>query len=82
MKYLKKLPNGYKSRVTECKKHCERIVNSFKNSGMQLEQNINWLKSVISIENVPVYQNISVYEHEGEFHLSFDYDVISTEIIY
>lgn len=82
MKQLKRLPNGYKSKVIQTKKVFEKITENFRKSGKTFEENVAWLKSVTDKNGNAVYQNISTYQSEYGYHVQFDFNSINSEIIY
>lgn len=79
---LKRLPKGYKARVSEDKQRLMRIVDSFRKSGLTFENNVKWLASVEDINGNKTYRDIQVYEESGIKHLSFDFDIVGVEILY
>ena len=79
---LKRLPKGYKARVSEDKQRLMKIVDSFRKSGLTFENNVKWLDSVKDINGNKTYRDIQVYEESGIKHLSFDFDIVGVEILY
>lgn len=79
---LKRLPKGYKARVSEDKQRLMRIVDSFRKSGLTFENNVKWLVSVEDVNGNKTYRDIQVYEEYGIKHLSFDFDIVGVEILY
>ena len=79
---LKRLPKGYKDRVSEDKQRLMKIVDSFRKSGLSFENNVKWLAGVEDINGNKTYRDIQVYEESGIKHLSFDFDIVGAEILY
>ena len=79
---LKRLPKGYKARVSEDKQRLMKIVDSFRKSGLTFENNVKWIASVEDIKGNKTYRDIQVYEESGVKHLSFDFDIVGVEILY
>ena len=79
---LKRLPKGYKARVSEDKQRLMKIVDSFRKSGLTFENNVKWLASVEDTNRNKTYRDIQVYEESGIKHLSFDFDIVGVEILY
>lgn len=66
MKQLKRLPNGYKSKVIQTKKVFEKITENFRKSGKTFEENVAWLKSVTDKDGnefIRTYTSIKVIAH-------------------
>lgn len=84
MKEYTRLPKGYRQRVAEIKLRYIRIAKNFQSSGYKFSKNLEWLNSVENSDGNSTYLNISTYEdrNTGEYHISFDYDIINSEIIY
>lgn len=81
MKQLKRLPNGYKSKVIQTKKVFEKITENFRKSGKTFEENVAWLKSVTDKDGNAVYQNIYAYQSDCAYRVSFDFNLINGEIL-
>ena len=79
---LKRLPKGYKARVSEDKQRLMRIVDSFRKSRLTFENNVKWLDSVKDTNGNKTYRDIQVYEESDIKHLSFDFDIVGVEILY
>ena len=82
MTRIKRLPKGYREKVKEAKKVILKLIENFEKSNMGFDGNVLWLRSIVDMEGIPVYQDIQTYQHEGIFHLSFDYKFIGLEILY
>lgn len=66
MKQLKRLPNGYKSKVIQTKKVFEKITENFRKSGKTFEENVTWLKSATDKDGnqfIRTYMSIKVIVH-------------------
>lgn len=84
MEQLKRLPNGYRQRVLDIKARYVRIAKNFQTSKYGFLKNLEWLESIEDSDGNNTYLNIDAYKDKdtGEYHLSFDYSVVNSEIIY
>lgn len=75
MANLKRLPKGYKARVVESKRLLNNFLSRLNNSdGVSVNDKINTIKKTVSTSQFYT-------SPEGDYHISFDYGIVSSEII-
>lgn len=60
------------------------MAKNFQSSEYGFSKNLAWLESVEDSNGDRTYLNINAYTNEEtrEHHISFDYDIINSEIVY
>lgn len=74
MAALNRLPNGYKNKVVESKQNLNKLLESLNKAICSLDNKLSQINNYVSVSN-------KYHTTDGFYHISFDYGIISSEIL-